>query len=160
MDYLEAAHEQREGKWATWIGLSEVDALPAVKKLKDMGFELVSTDRQLKNGTLEFQSQIGVSPSNRRTRFEVTAQGVIRKRWSSSWGDRKTSYAGAIGKGTSWFHKPVESMEQLEEMLNWFANFMEKHPHYFDAEAVKDKEALDAQRRQERRLEWEKKYQR
>jgi len=47
-EYLEMALETRDGVEGNWFNISEITALPGIKRLNSIGWELSSSDRQLK----------------------------------------------------------------------------------------------------------------
>lgn len=152
MEYLEEVHEERNGKWGTWIGLSEVEALPAVARIKKFGYKLISTDRQLKNGTLTFQNDLGAAQKE-KDRFSITAGGYVRREFVNTGSfvkGRTDRYQ--LNKNTSWYKKPIENMKQLEVALDWFADFLERNPRWQSPEGKEDYE-LNQQMRSQQRLE-------
>lgn len=157
MDYLEEVHEERDGKWGTWIGLSEVEKLPAIARIKKFGYEMISTDRQLKNGTLTFQNDLGRAQKE-KDRFTISAEGYVRREMVNGMYGAGRTDRYQLNKNTSWYKQPIESMKQLEVALDWFADFLERNPRWQSKEGKEDYEAHEAMLRQQRREKWNKRY--
>lgn len=156
MEYLEEVHEERDGKWGTWIGLSEVEALPAIARIKKFGYKLISTDRQLKNGTLTFQNDLGAAQKE-KDRFSITAEGYVRREFVTPYGfwpskkERPTRMDRyQLNKNTSWYKKPIENMKQLEVALDWFADFLERNPRWQSQEGKEQYDTREKELMQKR----------
>lgn len=142
MDYLEAAHEQRDGKWGTWIGLSELEELPGIQRIKKMGFKLISNDRQLKNGSLVFQSEVGAKAETQDA-YTITANGYIRREFAGKIMGKPSGERDRypLNKAMEGYAKPIDSVEKLEKAIDWLADFLERNPHRHNPEEAKNENA-------------------
>lgn len=137
-EYLEAAHGEREGTWGTWISTAELLTMPAYQRIKALGFKLISTDRQLRNGTLMFQSDIGQEEDDK---FAIYANnGAIRRipvtgHWHKGNGKIQEITHPYILNRKHMDYKSIESMKQLESKIEWLAGFLERNLHYSDYKA-------------------------